>query len=71
MSDTPETDDFTFGTDRQPINSRGETAYKALQRVERERDEARAKATYYQEQLGHANPEHEWEDLPWEGAGNE
>ena len=42
MSDTPETDDFTFGDHRKPRNSKGESFYEAINRVERERDDAKA-----------------------------
>lgn len=38
-------------------------------RLERERDEARAIAKYWQEQYGHSNPEHEWQALPWDKEG--
>ena len=42
--------------------------HEIIPKLERERDEARANAKYWQEQYGHYNPEHEWEDLPWEAA---
>ena len=37
--------------------------------LERERNEARALAKYWQEQYGHSNPEHEWQALPWDKEG--
>ena len=40
-----------------------------MERLERERDEARAIAKYWQEQYGHCAPEHEWETLPWDKEG--
>lgn len=38
-------------------------------RLERERDEARAIAKYWQEQYGHCKPEHQWQALPWDKEG--
>ena len=31
-----------------------------------ERNDARATAKFWQEQYGHANPEHDWEEFDWE-----
>ena len=42
---------------------------RKMQQFERERDEARAIAKYWQEQYGHSNPEHEWQALPWDKEG--
>ena len=38
----------------------------AINRLERKLNEARNIAKYWQEQYGHCNPSHEWDDLPWE-----
>ena len=37
-----------------------------IERLKEEVKLARVVAKYWQEQYGHANPEHEWEDFPWE-----
>ena len=67
MSDTPETDDFTLGPHQCPVNSKGETMYEALQRVERERNEARkvAKQLLHQHPASFLRPSLQ---LPWEGT---
>lgn len=67
MSDTPETDLWL----KQQIvcNYEHEMVSAGFARtLERERDEARAIAKYWQEQFGHSNPEHEWQSFPWEDA---
>lgn len=56
------------------VNNRQEAQalVELLNGLERERNEARATAKYWQEQYGHANPEHGWQALPWEkGARSE
>lgn len=35
-----------------------------------ERNDARAAAKFWQEQYGHANPEHKWEEFVWERGEN-
>ena len=58
---TPETDEAQWGT--------GKVTTAFARRLERERDEARAIAKYWQEQYGHCASEHEWETLPWDKEG--
>ena len=38
----------------------------AVVELESDLNEARATAKFWQEQYGHTNPEHVWQELPWE-----
>lgn len=63
MSDTPETD---AAAERNIYGVPCKVDVEFSRKLERERDEARAIAKYWQEQFGHSNTEHEWQSLPWE-----
>ena len=63
MSDTKEADDFTFGDHLVPKNSKGETFHEAMNRIERERDEAREIAEGYRNSY---TPSRCHDPLPWE-----
>ena len=68
-TEPPETDKLfapLWAKDDPPTDVELHEVTKSHRRIERERDEARAIARFWQEQYGHACPEHEWQDLPWE-----
>ena len=64
---------FVDGYEHAQIDSDNNTecelaAWEMLRDAREQLAEARATAKFWQEQYGHANPEHEWQPFVWENA---
>jgi len=55
-----------FERERDQARKLAEDESKWAKQYFEERNDARATAKFWQEQYGHANPEHDWEEFDWE-----